>query len=156
MESRASLSLPCVPCEPGPRSLTPSLGYLRPKRDSVCACLCVGMCQRVESIRGWLSHDPVPTPCITLPPIFISQAIKHTHTQTQTHTRTPSEVVRLSRLRSPPGLFDLSYFMDMSSCVLTCTNTHSHTCRGLYSVHVCVCKYCQSGVQQFNNCIDWH
>ena len=44
---------------------------------------------------------PLPPPCITLPPIFISQAIKHTHTQTQTHT--PGEVVQLSHHRSPPG-----------------------------------------------------
>lgn len=48
MEPRASLSLPCVPYEPGPWPLTPGplgpwLGYLRPKRDSVCVWVCVGV-----------------------------------------------------------------------------------------------------------------
>ena len=58
------------PMSQGPdlRPPGPWLSYLKPKRPCVCVYVyvCVwdwlrmGMCWRVELIRGWLSHDPVP------------------------------------------------------------------------------------------------
>lgn len=80
MESRASLSLPCVPCEPGPRPMTPRthgpltrLSYAQERQH-----VCVRVCEFGGLIGGWLLCDPISAPPHHLTPIFISQAIKHT------------------------------------------------------------------------------
>ncbi len=79
----------------------PWLGYLRLRRDSVCvyACVC-GYVLAGGVDRGLIISWPHSPSLHHLTPIFISQAIKHTHTQT--HTRWSGSTVT-SQITSGPA-----------------------------------------------------
>lgn len=142
MESRASLSLPCVPYEPGPWPLTPWAldSVISGPRDTVC----VGMCWWGGVDQGLIISWPHSPSLHHLTPHLHFTGYK---THILRHRHTPGGVVQLSLCWTPPGQSDLSYFTDMSSSVVH-KHTHTHTaipshlrlniiCKRI--LHLCVC-----------------